>query len=452
MSAPHRVVIVGGGFGGLSAARALRRKDVQVTLVDRRNFHLFQPLLYQVATGSLSPGDIASPLRGVLKRQRNTTVTMAEVTGFDLEGKRVLLGRKANREEHGELPYDSLIVAAGARHSYFGHDDWEFYAPGMKTVEHALRIRRRMLLAFEAAELETDPTVRAEWLSFVVVGAGPTGVELAGQLAEIAHYTLRSDFRTIDPREATVYLVEGGDRVLPAYVPKLSASAQRSLEHLGVTVVLDGLVDHIDAETVRVKTARGEQTIRARTKVWAAGVQASPLAGELAEAAGTAVELDRAGRLTVTTQMTLPGHPEVHVIGDMVRVSDGAGGVQPWPGVAQPAIQAGKYVAHQIADALAGTPDAKPFTYRDKGNLATIGRARAVADVKGIRFSGIPAWITWLFVHIAFLVGMQNRVIVFTRWVISFLTHGRSQRLITGESVATDFERVGAVADPVHPD
>lgn len=443
----HRVVIVGGGFGGLAAARALRRKDVDVTLVDRRNFHLFQPLLYQVATGSLSPGDIASPLRGVLKRQRNVRVVMAEVVGFDLERRQVHLGRKANREEHGEVSYDTLIVAAGARHSYFGRDDWEFFAPGMKTVEHALRIRRRMLLAFEAAELETDPARRAEWLTFVVVGAGPTGVELAGQLAEIAHNTLRRDFRTIDPREAQVYLVEGGDRVLPAYVPKLSASAARSLERLGVTVLLEGLVNHIDAETVGIRTAAGEQTLRARTKVWAAGVQASPLAGALADAAGEAVEVDRAGRLTVTPQMTLPGHPEVHVVGDMVRVSDGAGGVQPWPGVAQPAIQAGKYAARRIAQTLTGTPDDEPFRYRDKGNLATIGRARAVADVKGVRFDGIPAWLTWLFVHIAFLVGLQNRIIVVTRWAISFLTHGRSQRLITGESVATDFERVGAAAD-----
>ena len=419
-----------------------------MTLVDRRNFHLFQPLLYQVATGSLSPGDIASPLRAVLKRQRNTNVVMAEVVGFDLEGRRVLLGHKANREEHGELPYDSLIVAAGARHSYFGRDDWEFFAPGMKTIEHALRIRRRMLLAFEAAELETDPVRRAEWLSFVVVGAGPTGVELAGQLAEIAHNTLHKDFRTIDPREAKVYLVEGGDRVLPAYAPKLSASAARSLERLGVTVVLDGLVHHIDAETVGVKSATGEQTLRARTKVWAAGVQASPLAGALADAVGDEVQVDRAGRMTVTPHMGLPGHPEVYVVGDMVRVSDGAGGVQPWPGVAQPAIQAGKYAAKRIAQGLTGTPDDKPFRYRDKGNLATIGRARAVADVKGVRFAGIPAWLTWLFVHIAFLVGLQNRIIVVTRWAISFLTHGRSQRLITGDSVVNDFERDAPASAP----
>ncbi len=442
---PHRVVIVGGGFGGLSAARALRRAPVEVTLVDRRNFHLFQPLLYQVATGSLSPGDIASPLRGILKRQRNARVVMAEVSGFDLERRSVLLRRQATRQESGEIPYDTLIVAAGARHSYFGNDDWEFWAPGMKTIEHALRIRRRMLTAFEAAEIEPDEALRREWLTFVVVGAGPTGVELAGQLVEIARHTLKRDFRTIDPRDARVILVEGGDRVLSAYVPKLSARAKRSLESLGVTVLLEGLVDHIDGETVHVKGDDGDRTIRARTKVWAAGVQASPLARALAEAVGEDAQVDRAGRITVEPDMTLPGHPEVFALGDMVQVSTGQGsGVQPWPGVAQPAIQGGKYAAKVIERRLRGKEHPGPFRYFDKGNLATIGRARAVADVKGVRFSGLPAWLVWLFVHIVFLVGLQNRVVVFLRWTISFATHGRSQRLITGESVAEDFERVGS--------
>jgi NADH dehydrogenase len=431
-------VIVGGGFGGLAAAKALRRTPADLTVVDRRNFHLFQPLLYQVATGSLSTGDIASPLRAVLKRQPNTTVAMAEVEGFDLVRRRVLLGSAANREADGALAYDTLIVAAGARHSYFGRDEREQWAPGMKTIEQAERIRQQMLLAFEAAELESDAARRAQWLSFVVIGAGPTGVELAGQIAEIAQYTLRRDFRRIDPREARVYLVEGGDRVLPSYVPKLSAKAQRSLEGLGVTVILGGLVDHIDAETVQIGAGR---VIAARTKIWAAGVQASPLAAQLAHAAGASV--DRAGRVTVAPDMSLPGYPEVFIVGDMVQIDDGAGGVQPWPGIAQPAIQAGAYVGTVINARLKEKLAPPPFRYRDKGSLATIGRARAVADVRGLRVSGLLAWLTWLVVHITFLVGMHNRLIVLTRWARSFVTHGRSQRLITGEAIAADFERVG---------
>jgi len=445
---PHRVVIVGGGFGGLNAARALRRARVDVTLVDRRNFHLFQPLLYQVATGSLSPGEIAAPLRGVLKRQRNLEVVMAEVVGFDLEQRKVLLGRQANQAEVGDLPYDSLIVAAGARHSYFGHDEWEDYAPGMKTVEHALRIRRRMLIAFEAAELEQDPERRRAWLNFVVVGAGATGVELAGQVAEIANHTLKRDFRQIDPREARVMLVEGAERVLPPYVPKLSAKAQRALERLGVVTMLNTMVVGMDWDGVTIKHADGQtETIPARTKIWAAGVQASPLGKALAEASGA--EIDRAGRITVEPDLTLAGHREVFVIGDMNRVSDGKGGVQPWPGVAQPAIQQGKYAAKQIKALEHGGRIATPFRYRDKGNLATIGRRAAVADIKGVRFAGLLAWLTWLFVHITFLVGMSNRVVVFLRWTISFLTYGRAQRLITGESVASDFEKVASPDDVI---
>jgi NADH dehydrogenase len=438
----HRVVIVGGGFGGLSAARSLRRARVDVTLVDRRNFHLFQPLLYQVATGSLSPGEIATPLRAILKRQRNAEVVMAEVVGFDLAQRKVLFGRKATRGEGGALEYDSLVVAAGARHSFFGHDEWEFFAPGMKTIEHALRIRRRMLLAFEAAELEEDPALRRAWLNFVVVGAGATGVELAGQLAEIARHTLKNDFRRIDPREACVMLVEGTDRVLPPYVPKLSAKAAKSLHRLGVRTMTESLVVDMDADGVTIKHADGEtETVQARTKIWAAGVQASPLAQALADASGAPI--DRAGRITVEPDLTLPGHREVFVIGDMNRVSDGQGGVQPWPGVAQPAIQQGKYVAKMIKAIEHGGRVSRPFHYRDKGDLATIGRRAAVADIRGIRFAGLPAWLTWLFVHITFLVGLQNRFVVFVRWTISFLTYGRAQRLITGDSIAEDFESVG---------
>jgi NADH:quinone reductase (non-electrogenic) len=436
---PHRVVIVGGGFGGLSAAKALRRTDFQVTVVDRRNFHLFQPLLYQVATGALSPGEIASPLRGILKRQRNTEVLMADVRGFDLENRRVLLGHKANLEEGGELEYDSLIVAAGARHSYFGKDEYELYAPGMKRIEDALRIRRRMLMAFEAAEVEPDPERRRAWLNFVVVGAGPTGVEIAGQFAEIANYTLKKDFRHIDPSDAKVMLIEAADRVLPPYVPKLSAKAEKSLVNLGVTPMLKTMVTGMSWDAVTVSVEGGEpQTVRARTKIWAAGVQASPLAKALADACG--LELDRAGRITVEPDLTLPGHREVFVVGDMNRVSDGQGGVQPWPGVAQPAIQEGQYAAKSIKALTHGGRMDKPFKYTDKGSLATIGRYHAVADINGLRFAGVLAWLTWLGIHVLFLNGLQNRAIVFMRWTVSFFTHGRSQRLITGESVTADFE------------
>jgi NADH dehydrogenase len=436
-------VIVGGGFGGLAAAKALGHAPVALTVVDRRNFHLFQPLLYQVATGSLSPGEIASPLRGILKRQRNTNVVMADVIGVDLQRRRVLLGHQANHAQSGELPYDSLIVAAGARHSFFGNDQWEQYAPGMKTVEQALRIRRRMLMAFEAAELETDLDKRRAWLNFVIVGAGPTGVELAGQIAEIANYTLKRDFRDIDPRDAKVMLIEAADRVLPPYVPKLSASAARSLERLGVVPMVDTKVIDMDWESVTVSICGGApQRIPARTKLWAAGVQASPLAAALGNAAGA--DVDRAGRVTVDPLLNLPAHPEVFVIGDMNRVADGAGGVQPWPGVAQPAIQEGRYAAEAIIASLEGRRVSSPFEYVDKGSLATIGRWAAVADVRGVQFGGAPAWLTWLFVHLLFLVGLENRLIVFMRWLLSFTTHGRAQRLMTGESVVADFEQSGA--------
>ena len=436
----HRIVIVGGGFGGLAAAKSLGRARAQVTVIDRRNFHLFQPLLYQVATGSLSPGEIASPLRGVLKRQDNTRVVMAEVVGFDLERHRVLLGHQANKAESGEIAYDSLIVAAGARHSFFGKDEWERYAPGMKTIEQALRIRRRMLMAFEAAELETDPDSRRAWLNFVVVGAGPTGVELAGQIAEIAKYTLRRDFRDIDPREARVMLIEAADRVLPPYAAKLSAKAARSLDQLGVTPMVRTRVIDMDWESVTVSVRGGTpQRIPARTKIWAAGVQASPLARSLAAAAGA--DVDRAGRVTVDPYLALSGHPEVFVVGDMNRVSDGSGGLQPWPGVAQPAIQEGRYAAASIVARLDGRQPVKPFRYIDKGSMATIGRYHAVADISGVQFGGAPAWLSWLLIHLLFLVGMHNRVVVFIRWVLSFVSRSRAQRLVTGESVVADFEQ-----------
>lgn len=426
----HRVVVVGGGFGGLQAARGLRDAPVEVVLIDRRNFHLFQPLLYQVATGALSPGEIASPLRGVLKRQPNATVVLAEVTGLDLDGRRVLVRGVAGGRE-ASIPYDTLVVAAGARHSYFGNDGWADAAPGLKTLEDALEIRRRILLAFEAAEVEPDPAVRAAWLTFVVVGAGPTGVELAGQIAEIARDTVRRDFRHIDPAVARTLLVEGADRILLAFDERLSRSGARQLETLGVQVLTGRTVTGIDAGGVTLTDGDGEVTrVDARTVVWAAGVSASPLARMLAEATGA--EVDRAGRVTVLPDLSLPGRPEVLALGDMVRVSDGAGGVRPLPGVAPAAMQQGRYAAAAVTARVTGRPAPPPFRYVDKGNLATIGRLRAVGEIKGLRLTGFTAWAGWLVVHLFYLTGLQNRLLVFIRWTVSFLTRGRGARLITG--------------------
>ena len=425
----HRVVIVGGGFGGLQAALKLGRAPAQVTLVDRRNFHLFQPLLYQVATGALSPGEIASPLRGVLKRHADATVVLGEVTAIDLEGRRVTLQQGGDAPT--ELPYDTLIVAAGARHSYFGNDDWATIAPGLKSLEDALELRRRILSAFEAAEIEPDPEVQRALLTFVVVGAGPTGVELAGQIAEIARDTVRHDFRHIDPTTAAIILVEGADRVLTAFPESLSRKAERQLDKLGVTIRENRLVVHVDADGVTVVVGGDhEERIASRTVIWAAGVAASPLAAALARASGAPV--DRAGRITVEPDLTLPGHPEVFALGDMVRVSDGAGGQIPLPGVAPAAMQQGRYAAKVIRARLAHGPAPAPFHYVDKGNLATIGRMKAVGEIKGLRLSGTIAWLGWLFIHLFYLTGLQNRFLVFVRWTVSFFTHGRGARLITG--------------------
>jgi NADH dehydrogenase len=424
------VVVIGGGFGGLWAARALKRAPVELTLVDRQNFHLFQPLAYQVATGALTPAEIAAPLRAVLKRQANARVLLAEVTGFDLERREVILHPLANGDRRITLPYDTLIVAGGSHYSYFGHDEWQRYAPELKSMDGALDIRRRILSAFEAAELEPDPESRRSWLTFVVVGAGPTGVEMAGQIAELARDTLHKDFRAADTRSARVYLIEAADRVLTSFPESLSHKAEGALEKLGVTPILGRTVVDVTADSVALQAPDGEHTqIDARTAIWAAGVRASELAAALADAAE--VPVDGGGRVRVGPDLTLPGHPEVIAIGDMVTVRASDGTITPLPGLAPVAIQQGRYAGRVVRNRLRGrsTP---PFRYFDKGNLATIGRSKAVADIKGIRLAGFPAWAIWLTVHLFYLIGFENRLLVLLRWTISFLTHGRGARLIVG--------------------
>ena len=408
---PH-VVIVGGGFAGLYAARALRRAGVQITVVDRKNHHLFQPLLYQVATAALSPGDIAYPIRAVLGRQRNTRVWMAEVVAVDLQGRRVVLA-------DGEISYDFLILAAGVRHAYFGHDDWEALAPGLKTLEDAFEIRRRIMSAFERAEREPDEARRRELMTFVVVGGGPTGVELAGAIAEIACHVLRGDFRAIDPCEARVVLIEAGPRVLPSFPERLSAKAERSLARLGVEVRTGTSVTAIGAGRVTAG-----QELRAASVFWAAGVTASPLARTLG------VDLDRAGRVAVRNDLTIPGHPEAFAVGDIAGLADERG--RQLPGLAPVAIQQGRHAARNILRALAGRPPER-FRYADRGSLATIGRAAAVADLGRVSFSGYPAWLAWLLVHIVWLIGFRNRFIVLFEWAWAYVTYQRAVRLITGE-------------------
>jgi NADH dehydrogenase len=428
---PHRVLVLGGGFGGLQAAAHLARAPVELTLVDRRNFHLFQPLTYQVATGALSPGEVCYPLRAIFKRRRNVRVLMAEVNGFDLDAREVRLEPGAGDVGPMSVGYDTLVVAGGSAYSYFGHDEWRRVAPEVKSLESALAVRGRILAAFEAAELEPDDDRRRAWLTFVIVGAGPTGVEMAGQIAELARDTLRHDFRSIDPREGRVLLVEAADRVLTSFPPSLSRKAERSLEHLGVTPLLERTVVGIDQEAATVEApGGGSERIPARTVIWAAGVTASSLAAQLAEQTGA--EVDRAGRVAVEPDLTMPGHPEVFALGDMVRVRGEDGKPVVLPGVAPVAMQEGRYAAKVVRARLRGRSTA-PFHYRDKGNLATIGRARAVADLHWVRLSGFPAWLTWLVVHLWYLIGFQNRLLVFIRWSFSFFTRGRGARLITGE-------------------
>jgi NADH dehydrogenase len=410
-SRPH-VVIVGGGFGGLSAARALRRAPVRVTLVDKSNHHLFQPLLYQVATSALSAPDIAAPLRQLLAGQENATVLMAEVLDIDVDGQRVIL-------DAGELEYDELILATGMVNNYFGHDGWEAHAPGLKTLREAIDVRARVLRAYEAAERETDDARRAELLTFVVIGAGPTGVEMAGALAEIATRTLARDFRRFDPAKATrVVLVEGGARILGAFSEESSRAAQEALDRLSVSTMRRTTVKDVDEHGVLLSD---DTRIPASTVVWAAGLKASPLTARLG------AELDRAGRVKVRPDLTVPDHPEIHVLGDLVSLEqDGA----PVPGVAQTAIQSGRFVAEQITSELEGLPPRERFVYVDKGSMATIGRAEAVAEVFGSHFSGFGAWLLWLLVHILFLVDFRNRVAVMMEWAYAYFTWRRSARVI----------------------
>jgi NADH dehydrogenase len=422
-SYPHRVVIIGGGFGGLYAAKALGRAPVQVTLVDKRNFHLFQPLLYQVATGGLSPGDIASPLRAVLNHNKNTQVLAAEVIDIQPDQHKVIL-------RDGELTFDSLILATGVSHHYFGHDEWAPLAPGLKTIEDATEIRRRVLLAFEAAERETDPEKRRAWLTFVIVGGGPTGVELAGALAELAHKTLKNDFRTIDPTQAKVLLVEGVERVLPLYPAELSAKAEQSLTRLGVTVQTKAVVTDIQDGVITLRRGEAEpEQLDTHTILWAAGMKASPLGQILAQRTGVA--LDRAGRVIVGPDLTVAGQPNIFVIGDLANFSHQ--GEKPLPGVAQVAMQQGEYAAKLIQRRLNGET-LPPFHYQDRGSLAVIGRNAAVADLGALKFGGFLAWFIWAFIHILYLIEFDNRVMVMFQWAWNYFTRKRGARLITGQN------------------
>jgi NADH:ubiquinone reductase (H+-translocating) len=424
MANEHHVLIVGGGFGGLRAAQYLRNAPVRVTLVDRRNFHLFQPLLYQVATGWLSPANIASTLRAILKRQKNAHVLLGEVMDVDLAKRCVLL-------RDGSLSYDTLIVATGSRHHYFGKD-WEHLAPGLKTIEDATEIRRRIFAAFESAERETDAERLKALLTFVIVGGGPTGVELAGALGEIANDTLRYEFRRINPSDARILLLEGGPRILPSYPPELSAKAEASLRSLGVTVHTSTAVTDVQPDTVTVKGGETMERIPSRTVLWAAGVQASFLGRAIAAATGAGV--DRAGRVSVEPDLSVSGHPEVFVIGDLANHSHQNG--QPLPGIAPVAMQQGRYVAGLISNRLSGkqTP---PFRYRHRGDMAIIGRASGVANFGRIRFDGFVAWLAWLFVHLMALVEFENRVLVLIQWGWYYFRRNRAARLITGDLPGT---------------
>ena len=417
----HHVVIVGGGFGGLYAAKSLKNAPVRVTLIDKRNFHLFQPLLYQVATGTVSPADISSPLRVVLSGNKNTQVLLDEVMDIDAARKKVIL--------HGqELTYDSLVIATGVSHHYFGNEHWQDIAPGLKTIEDALDIRRRIFMAFEAAEKETDPEKQKAWLTFAIVGGGPTGVELAGAIAELAYHILKDDFSNIDTTQSRIILVEGMDRILPPYAPELSDKAREALENLGVTIETNSLVTNIADNVVTIRQGEGTTEIESRTILWAAGVKASPMGQVLKDRTG--VNLDRAGRAIVEPNLTIPNHPNIMVIGDLAHVAHQNN--KPLPGVAPVAMQEGQYVAKKIKCELQGKP-VQPFRYFETGSLAVIGQNAAVVDLGFVKFSGFIAWLIWVFAHIYYLIEFDNKLVVMTQWGWNYFTSGRGARLITGE-------------------
>ncbi len=424
MPVPHRVVILGGGFGGLYAAQSLRTAPVEVTLVDRRNYHLFQPLLYQVATGSLSPGDIAAPLRAVLGRQQNARVLLDEVQDLDPAAQRVVLA------DGSALAYDALIVATGCQGNYFGHTNWQRWAPDLKSVEEATEVRHKILYAFEAAERLCASAPDCPWLTFVIVGGGPTGLELAGALAEIARETLRRDFRAIRPEDARILLLDGSPRVLPAFPPDLSLKAEQALRRLGVQVRTGVHVVDIDGDGVTLKTPGGTERVPAKTVLWAGGVQPTPFGRTLAQRTGVAT--DRGGRLQVQPDLTLPGYPSIYVVGDLACTPGPDG--QPLPGLAPVAMQEGAYAAKAIVRCLQGASPLPAFHYRDRGTMAVIGRAAAVANLHGFHVSGFPAWLLWLFVHLMYLVQFQSRVLVFIQWGFQYLTFSRGARLITGSA------------------
>ena len=434
MSAKHQIVILGGGFGGLYAAQALRSAPADVTLIDRRNYHLFQPLLYQVATGSLSPGEIAAPLRGVLSRQQNTRVLLGEVVDIDPEAKQVAL------QDGARLPYDSLIVATGSESFYYGNEPWREWAPSLKSVEEATTIRHKILYAFEAAERLCEPDERCPWLTFVIIGAGTTGLELAGALAEIARQTLRNDFRSIRPVEAQIILLDGSPRVLPAYPEDLSAKAEQSLRKLGVQVRTSVKVVDIDRDGVTFQAQDGTERLAAKTVLWAGGVTASAFGRTLARRTGA--ETDRGGRIKVQPDLTLPKHPDIYIVGDLALAFRPDG--RPLPGVAQVAMQQGAYAAKAILKRLDGPKALPPFRYIDKGDMAVIGRAAAVANLFGLHVSGFIAWLIWLFIHLMYLVEFQNRILVFIQWGFQYLTLSRGARLCTG-SAASDRLPTGGV-------
>lgn len=436
MAQKHRVVILGGGFGGLNAALRLKHAPVDVTLIDRRNFHLFQPLLYQVATGSLSPGDIAAPLRGVLHRQKNTRVLLGEAADINPDTKRVTL------RDGAAFEYDSLIVATGSQTSYYGNDDWRDWAPSLKSVEEATAIRHKILYAFERAERSANEEEARAWLTFVIVGAGATGLELSGALAEIANQTLKNDFRQINPSEAKIILMEGGPRVLSAYPEDLSAKAERLVARLGVEVLKGVMVTHIDAQGVAYKRGGQSERLEARTVLWAGGVTTNELGRKLAER--TKAETDRSGRIKVNPDLTVPGYPDIFIVGDLALSLNEKG--EPLPGVAQVAMQGGTYAAKAIRARLKGKKGLPAFHYFDKGDMAVIGRAAAVADIFGFHVSGLLAWLIWLFVHLIYIVEFQSRILVFVQWGFEYLTFSRGARLITGVAATDLLDKPRAMA------